>query len=106
MANLNLPNVREGGDIRFRIGLEDNGVAVDWSGLEGIRVFLYADAQLNFDFGVKEPLTDEQLLAALEGIDDVIYVGGISPQLEGEEMRVDFEGFKGGDRTSIELPAV
>ncbi len=68
--------------------------------------FLYADAQLNFDFGVKEPLTDAQLLAALEGIDDVIYVGGISPQLEGEEMRVDFEGFKGGDRTSIELPAV
>ena len=68
--------------------------------------FFRADAQLNFDLGVKEPLSDEQLLANLEGIDDVIYVGGISPQLEGEEMRVDFEGFRGGDRTSIELPAV
>jgi beta-glucosidase len=34
----------------------------------------------------------------------VIFVGGISPKLEGEEMRVNEEGFKGGDRTSIELP--
>jgi beta-glucosidase len=38
--------------------------------------------------------------------DVIIYVGGISPQLEGEEMKVDFDGFSGGDRTQIELPAV
>jgi len=38
--------------------------------------------------------------------DAIIYVGGISSQLEGEEMRVDYDGFKGGDRTRIELPAV
>ncbi len=38
--------------------------------------------------------------------DAIIYVGGISPQLEGEEMKVDFEGFNGGDRTSILLPSV
>ena len=38
--------------------------------------------------------------------DVVIYVGGISPQLEGEEMKVDYDGFNGGDRTEIELPAV
>jgi beta-glucosidase len=37
--------------------------------------------------------------------DVIIYVGGISPQLEGEEMKVDYEGFSGGDRTEIELPA-
>ena len=34
----------------------------------------------------------------------VIFVGGISPQLEGEEMDVKEPGFKGGDRTMIELP--
>ncbi|MBR5963570.1 MAG: glycoside hydrolase family 3 C-terminal domain-containing protein [Bacteroidaceae bacterium] len=68
--------------------------------------FYQPDAQLNVDLGMKLPTSDEQLLASLEGIDDVIYVGGISPQLEGEEMRVDFEGFRGGDRTSIELPAI
>jgi len=39
-------------------------------------------------------------------VDAIIYVGGISPQLEGEEMRVDYPGFNGGDRTSILLPAV
>ena len=33
-------------------------------------------------------------------------MGGISPALEGEEMPVQIEGFKGGDRTSIELPKV
>jgi beta-glucosidase len=33
-------------------------------------------------------------------------VGGISSRLEGEEMRVDYDGFSGGDRTRIELPAV
>ncbi len=38
--------------------------------------------------------------------DLVIFVGGITPQLEGEEMRVDYEGFKGGDRTSLNLPVV
>lgn len=37
-------------------------------------------------------------------VDVIIYVGGLSPQLEGEEMKVHFKGFKGGDRTSIELP--
>ena len=37
----------------------------------------------------------------------VIYVGGISPQLEGEEMqRAIAIGFNGGDRTRIELPSV
>ena len=45
-------------------------------------------------------------LAAAQHADAIIYVGGISAQLEGEEMKVDYEGFKGGDRTRIELPAV
>jgi beta-glucosidase len=43
---------------------------------------------------------------AARSADVVIYVGGISPQLEGEEMRVNYDGFSGGDRTRIELPSV
>mgnify|MGYP000135161350 CR=1 FL=1 len=35
--------------------------------------------------------------AAATNADVVIYVGGISPQLEGEEMKVNFDGFAGGD---------
>src|SRR4030095_12095630 len=38
--------------------------------------------------------------------DIIIYAGGISPQLEGEEMPVNAPGFNGGDRTSLLLPAV
>ncbi|HTI91884.1 MAG TPA: glycoside hydrolase family 3 C-terminal domain-containing protein [Puia sp.] len=38
--------------------------------------------------------------------DVIIFAGGISPQLEGEEMPVNAPGFNGGDRTSISLPAV
>jgi beta-glucosidase len=38
--------------------------------------------------------------------DAFVFVGGISPQLEGEEMPVNFPGFEGGDRTSILLPAI
>ena len=45
-------------------------------------------------------------LAAAEHADVIIFVGGISAQLEGEEMPVDYDGFAEGDRTRIELPAV
>ena len=50
--------------------------------------------------------TREQLLAQLNGIETVVFVGGISPRVEGEEMKVDLPGFKGGDRTDIELSQV
>ncbi|MBK7870293.1 MAG: glycoside hydrolase family 3 C-terminal domain-containing protein [Saprospiraceae bacterium] len=46
------------------------------------------------------------LVNRIKDADAIIYVGGISPQLEGEEMRVDYPGFNGGDRTSILLPSV
>lgn len=45
------------------------------------------------------------ILDELDGIETVIYAGGLSPRLEGEEMPVEVPGFRGGDRTSIELPA-
>ena len=52
----------------------------------------------------EDPLPD--LLEKLEGIDIVVFAGGISPRVEGEEMPVNYPGFRGGDRTDIELPAV
>lgn len=42
---------------------------------------------------------------AVEQSDVVVFMGGISPRLEGEEMRVELEGFDYGDRTRINLPA-
>ena len=59
---------------------------------------------LNFDIVSKLNPTPEQLLAQIGEAETVIFVGGISPSLEGEEMRVSEPGFRGGDRESIELP--
>ena len=43
-------------------------------------------------------------IAAARGADVVIAVAGISSALEGEEMQVNIPGFKGGDRTSLDMP--
>lgn len=47
-----------------------------------------------------------KLIDSVRDADVLIYVGGISPRLEGEEMRVIQPGFSGGDRTTIALPSV
>jgi beta-glucosidase len=46
------------------------------------------------------------LLQKASKADAIIFTGGISPQLEGEEMKVNFPGFNGGDRTTIQLPEI
>lgn len=63
-------------------------------------------ANLEFDFGKEFDIDFKALIQKLKGIDTVIFAGGLSTLLEGEEMPVSFPGFKGGDRTNIELPAV
>src|SRR5690606_9084790 len=47
---------------------------------------------------------EAEAVAAAEQADAVVLFLGLSPNLEGEEMRVDVEGFRGGDRTRIDLP--
>jgi len=47
-----------------------------------------------------------QAIQAAWTADVIIYAGGISPRLEGEEMKVNYDGFDSGDRTEIELPPV
>ena len=63
-------------------------------------------ANLEFNFGKEVDVDYTNLLAKLENIDVVIFVGGLSTLLEGEEMPVSYPGFKNGDRTDIELPSV
>jgi len=65
-----------------------------------------ADAALNFDFGSLIPVDLAASIAKVKNADVVIFAGGIAPSLEGEEMRVTVPGFKGGDRTDIELPSI
>ena len=52
----------------------------------------------------EQDLFNEALVAAKQA-DVVLFMGGISASLEGEEMQVDVEGFLGGDRTSLAIPA-
>ena len=63
-------------------------------------------AAMQFDVCKKQNPTRQQLLAQIGNAETVIFVGGISPRVEGEEMKVSDSGFKGGDRTDIELPQV
>jgi beta-glucosidase len=64
------------------------------------------NANLKINIAKELPIDYQQIISKLNGINKVIFVGGISPALEGEEMPVNIDGFKGGDRTHIELPAV
>ncbi|UKK54439.1 xylan 1,4-beta-xylosidase [Prevotella sp. E2-28] len=64
------------------------------------------NANLAINIAKEYPIDYQKIIGQLKGIDKVIFVGGISPALEGEEMPVDIDGFKGGDRTHIELPKV
>jgi beta-glucosidase len=51
---------------------------------------------------------DAQLAEAVsqaKQADVVVAFVGLSPQLEGEEMPIKIDGFNGGDRTSLDLPA-
>src|SRR6202790_5571502 len=85
--------------------------------LDGIRK-QFASAQVTYapgmNFLLKDPGTSgagdstpdtiAAAVAAAKQADVVIAVVGITSDLEGEEMNVAVPGFKGGDRTSLDLP--
>jgi beta-glucosidase len=79
--------------------------------LEGVRK-QFAGTQVSYEPGTsflrEKPVTGDPLAAAImaaKQADVVVAVVGITSKLEGEEMKVDVPGFKGGDRTSLNLPA-
>ncbi|BDD08297.1 glycosyl hydrolase [Fulvitalea axinellae] len=51
-----------------------------------------------------EGALDEKQLNEIRTADAIVFVGGISPRLEGEEMKVNVEGFNMGDRTNMKMP--
>ena len=66
----------------------------------------YVEDQKKMMAGFQPALNVPAVLQQLKDVDVVVFAGGISPRLEGEEMPVTLPGFKGGDRTDIQLPAV
>ncbi|MDR0575707.1 MAG: glycoside hydrolase family 3 C-terminal domain-containing protein [Tannerella sp.] len=63
-------------------------------------------AELNFTTGIYKPVNPAETASGAKDADAIIFVGGLSPRLEGEEMPVFIDGFKKGDRTNIELPKI
>ncbi|HUQ12108.1 MAG TPA: glycoside hydrolase family 3 C-terminal domain-containing protein [Steroidobacteraceae bacterium] len=52
--------------------------------------------------GAKAPF--EEAVDAARAADVIVYVGGLTGDVEGEEMRVSYPGFAGGDRTDLRIP--
>jgi beta-glucosidase len=78
---------------------KDHAYAVKIEYFETIRS---AEARLVWSLPEHET---QEAIAAARNADLTIMVAGLSAKIEGEEMKVDAEGFAGGDRTSIALPA-
>ncbi len=53
--------------------------------------------------GAKAPF--DEALDAARASDVVVFVGGLTGDVEGEEMKVSYPGFAGGDRTDLRLPS-
>ena len=66
----------------------------------------WVETTLTLDDQTKVEVNIPQTVVQVKDADVVIFVGGITPRLEGEEMGVELPGFRGGDRTDIELPAI
>ena len=69
-------------------------------------VWHYYERNIKLQKSLLPALDLKAVMDQLKDIDIVVFAGGISPRLEGEEMDVELPGFRGGDRTSIELPQV
>lgn len=72
--------------------------------VEAIETF--ADAQVQLVWAAPKPDLKKKALAIARQADVIVLCMGITPRMEGEEMDVMIDGFRGGDRTSIELPEV
>lgn len=94
-------------------GIPSNPVTV----LKGIQNKVGKGTRVSFAQGVEKPEVHAQgknpenaavlgleALSVAKTSDIVVFIGGISPDLEGEELNLNVPGFMGGDRTSLDLP--
>jgi beta-glucosidase len=111
-----LPLEKDGKQVIAVMGPNANDSTMQWGNyngfpshtvtlLEGIRHYL-PDVLYEPGCGLVADSTAYDAVKKVEAADIIIFAGGISPRLEGEEMKIDYPGFRGGDRTTIELPEV
>ncbi len=112
------------GDDGYRVWVDDKLVTEDWTDHEPAttltpRISLERGRSyaLKIEYFQKSRIGEARFIwsrpsqngddavEAARNADLVVMVAGLSPRIEGEEMKVDAAGFAGGDRTSIDLPA-
>src|SRR5256886_7921276 len=64
----------------------------------------YGDAQLHLLWSTPQETLEAEAVRAAGEADVVVLCLGLTAQLEGEAMRVEVPGFRGGDRTRPDLP--
>ena len=64
------------------------------------------NSTVSFEWLPPQELLRDEAVATARKADIVVVFIGLTPRLEGEEMRVNAKGFSGGDRTAIDLPDV
>ena len=98
----------DGWELNERV--KSHSASVDLEGGRAYRIKLeyfedIRDAEVRLSWrrpGAKEPF--EEALDAARAADAVVFVGGLTGDVEGEEMKVSYPGFAGGDRTDLRLP--
>jgi len=92
------PRLRKSSPLELKAGKKYKVV------VEAIETF--ADAQVELVWAAPKPDLKKKALDAARKADVVVMCMGLTPRMEGEEMDLKIEGFRGGDRTSIDLPTV
>jgi len=64
------------------------------------------DADMKLLWAPPRPNLIQEAISAAKEAEAVVLVLGLSQRLEGEEMPIKIDGFLGGDRTNLNLPAV
>jgi beta-glucosidase len=90
--------------------VKSHSVSVDLEAGRAYRIKLeyfedIRDAEIRLGWrrpGAKEPFAEA--IDAARAADAVVFVGGLTGDVEGEEMKVNYPGFAGGDRTDLRLP--
>jgi beta-glucosidase len=93
-----------GGIQRFAIPFADtapHAIKIEYSQAGKIQGSMIA-----LEWEPSQQLLQTEAVAAASKADVVVAFVGLTPRLEGEEMRVNAKGFSGGDRTDLELPDV
>jgi beta-glucosidase len=65
----------------------------------------FADAQVQLVWAAPKPNLRNEAIEAAKQADVVVMCMGLTPRMEGEEMDIQIDGFRGGDRTKLDLPS-